>query len=202
MRLELWSWVRPGNVFFAGRASGLLPDRGRRGATATVHLKAYSSISPCYPLTTREAHNVRALREMLDVARRTGVRLQLSHFIFVGRRSWRSAERCLEMVDSARREGLDIMIDAFPYTCGNTTIHAPFPYWFLAAIPGAYRSRLARARLRVEGDGCRRRRLGGPQRVHDFRHRARVEDLAVRRHAHLGGAEQGRRDHAISQLQW
>ena len=119
-------------------------------ATATVHLKAYSRISPCYPLTTPEAHNVRALREMLDVARRTGVRLQLSHFIFVGRQSWRSVDACLEMVDAARRDGLDIMIDAYPYTCGNTTIHAPFPYWFLAALPGAYRSRLARMRLRVE----------------------------------------------------
>ncbi len=119
-------------------------------ATATVHLKAYSRISPCYPVTTPEAHNVRALREMLEVARQTGVRLQLSHFIFVGRRSWGSVERCLDMVDAARREGLDIMIDAFPYTCGNTTIHAPFPYWFLASLPGAYRSRLARTRLRVE----------------------------------------------------
>jgi N-acyl-D-amino-acid deacylase len=118
--------------------------------TATVHLKAYSSISPCYPLTTPEAHNVRALREMLEVARKTGVRLQLSHLIFVGRRSWPSAEKCLQMVDAARRDGLDIMIDAFPYTCGNTTIHAPFPYWFLEAIPGAYQSRLARMRLRVE----------------------------------------------------
>ncbi len=118
--------------------------------TATVHLKAYSSISPCYPLTTPEAHNVRALREMLEVARKTGVRLQLSHLIFVGRRSWPSAEKCLQMVDAARRDGLDIMIDAFPYTCGNTTIHAPFPYWFLEAIPAAYQSRLARMRLRVE----------------------------------------------------
>lgn len=116
----------------------------------TVHLKAYSRISPCYPLTTPSAHNLLALREMLDVARRTGVRLQLSHFIFVGRRSWPLAERCLALVDEARRDGLDVMIDAFPYTCGNTTIHAPLPYWFLAALPGAHRSRLARARLRVE----------------------------------------------------
>ena len=119
-------------------------------APATVHLKAYSRISPCYPLTTPEAHNVRALREMLEVARVTGVRLQVSHFIFVGRRAWPSVDACLEMVDSARRDGVDVMIDAFPYTCGNTTIHAPLPYWFLAALPGAHRSRLARARLRLE----------------------------------------------------
>jgi len=116
----------------------------------TVHLKAYSRISPCYPIRTRSAHNVLALREMLSVARRAQVKLQLSHFIFVGRRSWPLAERCLTLVDEARRDGLDVMIDAFPYTCGNTTIHAPLPYWYLAALPGAHRSRLARARLRLE----------------------------------------------------
>ncbi len=116
----------------------------------TVHLKALSRISPCYPLTTPGAHNLRALDEMIEIGHRTGAKLQLSHFIFVGRRSWSTADRALARVDRARERGLDVMIDAFPYTCGNTTILAPFPYWFLAKIPGAFRSRTARARLRVE----------------------------------------------------
>jgi N-acyl-D-amino-acid deacylase len=120
------------------------------GKPATVHLKALSAISPTYPITYLKPHNLRALREMLDIARETGVTLQVSHFIFVGRRSWGTAGRALEMVEEARREGVDVMIDAFPYTCGNTTINAPLPYWFLAMGPRGYRSRAARARLRVE----------------------------------------------------
>jgi N-acyl-D-amino-acid deacylase len=116
----------------------------------TVHLKALSAISPTYPVTYLKPHNLRALREMLEVARASGARLQLSHFIFVGRRSWPTVGRALEMVEQARSEGVDVMIDAFPYTCGNTTINAPFPYWFLARLPDGYHSRLARARLRAE----------------------------------------------------
>ncbi|MCP5042457.1 MAG: amidohydrolase family protein [bacterium] len=116
----------------------------------TVHLKAFSRISPCYPMTTLGAHNLRALDEMLEVGRKSGVSLQLSHFIVVGRRSWSTAGEALARVDRAREQGLDVMIDAFPYTCGNTTIVAPFPYWFLARLPNAYNSRSARARLRVE----------------------------------------------------
>jgi N-acyl-D-amino-acid deacylase len=42
------------------------------------------------------------------------------------------------------------MIDAFPYTCGNTTINVPLPYWFLAMLPRGYHSRWARTRLRAE----------------------------------------------------
>jgi len=116
----------------------------------TVHTKALSKISPCYPATYLKPHNLRALREMLDIARKTGVRLQISHFIFVGRKSWSTADACLRMVDEARREGVDVMIDAFPYTCGNTTINVVFPYWFLARLPDGYRSAWARARLRAE----------------------------------------------------
>ena len=116
----------------------------------TVHLKALSAISPTYPVTTLQAHNLRALSEMLKVARNTGVKLQLSHFIFVGRRSWPTAARAVQMVEQARRDGLDVMIDAFPYTCGNTTINVPLPYWFLAMLPRGYHSRWARTRLRAE----------------------------------------------------
>ena len=57
-----------------------------------------SAISPCYPVTYLKAHNIRALREMLEIGEKTGARLQLSHFIFVGRRSWSTFPRCIEMV--------------------------------------------------------------------------------------------------------
>ncbi len=120
------------------------------GKPVTVHLKALSAISPTYPVSYLKPHNLRALQEMLDIARETGVTLQISHFIFVGRRSWGTAGRALEMVERARRDGVDVMIDAFAHTCGNTTINAPLTYWFLAMGPEGYRSRWARARLRLE----------------------------------------------------
>jgi len=116
----------------------------------TVHLKALSVISPTYPATYLKPHNLRSLREMLDVAKKTGIKLQLSHFIFVGRRSWPTAERAFEMVERARRDGVDVMIDALPYTSGNTTINVVLPYWFLAMSPRGYSSFWAKARLRAE----------------------------------------------------
>ncbi|MFO7560654.1 MAG: amidohydrolase family protein [Desulfobacterales bacterium] len=122
----------------------------RADKTVTVHLKALSRISPCYPVTCLKPHNLRALKEMIDIAKATGIKLQLSHFIFVGRNSWSTYREALDMVDAARKEGVDVMIDAFPYTCGNTTILVPFPYWFLKTLPGGYDSRFAIARLRLE----------------------------------------------------
>jgi len=116
----------------------------------TIHMKALSKLSPCYPLTELSAHNVRALKEAISLAEKTGARLQLSHFIFVGRKSWPTADECLQLVEKARNRGLDIMIDAFPFTSGNTTILAPIPFWFLEKIPEAYDRTLAMARLKLE----------------------------------------------------
>jgi len=54
------------------------------GKPVTVHLKALSRISPTYSPFYLKSHNVRALKEFIDIARKTGVRLQVSHLIFVG----------------------------------------------------------------------------------------------------------------------
>jgi len=115
-----------------------------------VHLKALSVLSPGYPLTTMRAHNHLALEEMIDIARKTEAKLQISHLIFVGRRSFSTAPKALRMIEQARREGVDVMFDGFPYPCGNTTVNVVLPYWFLAKTPDAYRDRWARAKLRAE----------------------------------------------------
>ncbi|MGM0452488.1 MAG: N-acyl-D-amino-acid deacylase family protein [Thermodesulfobacteriota bacterium] len=120
------------------------------GKPVTVHMKALSKISPAYPVYDLKPHNIRALKEMLAIAERTGVRLQLSHFIFVGRHSWHLADQALELVDRAAARGVDVMIDAFPYTCGNTTVNVVFPYWFLNSLPEGYASLWKRLRLKTE----------------------------------------------------
>jgi hypothetical protein len=38
-------------------------------------MKAFSKLSPCYPLVSFSAHNVRALKEAIEIAEETGVRL-------------------------------------------------------------------------------------------------------------------------------
>ena len=113
----------------------------------TVHLKALTWLSPAYPATTLPPHNLRALKEMLDIARRTNVKLQISHFLFGDKRSWATAEKAFEMVHQARRVGGDIRFDIFPYLYVNTTINILFPYWFLARTPDAYDNPVAKFML-------------------------------------------------------
>ncbi len=105
---------------------------GRMSGVCAVHLKAYSTISPCYPyIPGGTPHNLLALKEMIALARNAGTALQISHLIFPGPPSWKTEKRVFGAIERAYAEGLDISFDAFPYTAGNTTIAAVLPYWFI-----------------------------------------------------------------------
>lgn len=85
----------------------------RRGALLAVHLRDYSDegLAP-------------ALEEVIGVARRTGVRLQISHLRAVGPHARLS--HALALVDHARSD-VDIAADSYPYTAGHTTALQLFP---------------------------------------------------------------------------
>ena len=120
----------------------------RKDKILTVHMKAYSSLSGTYPLKLfGRPHNLLAIEDMLNLARKTGVRLQLSHLIFVGSRTWNTCEEALMLIDQAIAEGLDVQFDTYAYHCGTSIINVFFPEWFLARIPKAYDSQEDRSRL-------------------------------------------------------
>ncbi len=98
----------------------------------TVHGRAYTWVSPFYkPMFFNTPHNVLSTRELLGLARQAGVRLELSHLIFVGRRTWRTHPTVLQDIERAVEAGQPVGFDAFPYTVGNSTVNVIFPEWFL-----------------------------------------------------------------------
>jgi len=70
-----------------------------------------------------------ALDESIDAARQSGVSLQISHFKTARRANWGKAEDALARVESARREGLNISCDRYPYIAGSTGLSFVFPIW-------------------------------------------------------------------------
>ena len=117
----------------------------------TVHLKAYSALSPTYPIVPfGTPHNILALKEMLNLARETGVRLQVSHLIFVGSKTWNTCDEALGLIDRAIREGIDVKFDTYAYHCGNSIISVVLPEWFLARVPEVFNDRKSLFRLKQE----------------------------------------------------
>ena len=117
----------PGMVAKPKELAALAQIAGASGGVLTSHLRAYSTRSLFFQ--SDAPHNLLAVREMVEVAREARVPLQISHLIFVGRRTWPTARATLLDIERAASEGVDVAFDTFPYTCGNTTIRVIFPAW-------------------------------------------------------------------------
>jgi N-acyl-D-amino-acid deacylase len=76
---------------------------------------------------------IEAVQEALNVAEWSGVALQLSHHKAEGRPNWGKVRTTLEMINSARDQGLDVQLDQYPYTAFMTSLAVQtLPTWALA----------------------------------------------------------------------
>jgi N-acyl-D-amino-acid deacylase len=132
-----------------------------RGRLLSVHNRALSRYSGAYPIIPffSRPHNLRALEEVLTLGLDAGVKVQVSHFIFVGRTSWSTAPRALEMIEEAAARGLEIRFDVYPVFCGNSYLDVFLPAWFIEDLNRNLERRSALWRLRFEL-GLARRLLG------------------------------------------
>lgn len=103
-----------------------------------------------------------SVEEVLEVARRTGCRVQVSHLVVIGRDNWGSVARALEMIDDARAEGIDVAADVYPYIAGSGNLTQLFPDWALEGGKDAQLERLREPVLleRIVAD-IREKRLTG-----------------------------------------
>lgn len=72
---------------------------------------------------------VKSVADTIEVGRRAGVPVQISHHKALGRDNWGKVEETLALVDAARREGLDVTMDQYPYTRCSTSARACLPPW-------------------------------------------------------------------------
>jgi N-acyl-D-amino-acid deacylase len=72
-----------------------------------------------------------AIDEALTTARLSGVRLEISHLKAAGSQNWGLVSEALALIAEARRSGVDVAADQYPYTASSTTLTAWLPGWAL-----------------------------------------------------------------------
>ncbi|MFB0566769.1 MAG: amidohydrolase family protein [Candidatus Aminicenantaceae bacterium] len=72
---------------------------------------------------------IESLDEAIDVARKSGVSLQISHFKIAYPRNWNKIDNALKKIEEAKAEGIDILCDRYPYIAGSTGLSFYFPLW-------------------------------------------------------------------------
>ena len=72
---------------------------------------------------------VESVEEMLDVARSTGVQLQISHLKTAGTSNWHKMRTVLQCLNEARAEGVNLQADRYPYLASGTELDIVLPPW-------------------------------------------------------------------------
>ncbi len=75
---------------------------------------------------------IEARAEANRLAMEAGVPLCVSHLKAAGRANWGKPHRVLELIDRAVDDGLDALIDCYPYAAGNTSLNVSIPPRYFA----------------------------------------------------------------------
>ena len=68
-----------------------------------------------------------AIDEIIEIGKRTGMPVKLSHIKIANKKDWGKAGQVIQILDSARKAGIDITADVYPYTFWNSTLRVLFP---------------------------------------------------------------------------
>lgn len=115
----------------------------QRGGLYTTHMRSESG------------GLLEAIDEAIDIAERSGARLQISHLKASGQSNWGKLETALERIHHARSR-IALGADRYPYTAGCTDLDIVLPQWATYggrdAILARLRDPATRKKLRAEFD--------------------------------------------------
>jgi N-acyl-D-amino-acid deacylase len=89
-----------------------------------------------------------AIDEALTVGREAKIPVEISHFKLSGQQNWGRSKETLPMIESARKEGIEVTIDQYPYTASSTNISTLIPDEILADNQDSVNSRLQNPQTR------------------------------------------------------
>lgn len=71
-------------------------------------------------LRNEEARLLEAVAEAIEVGRQSGARVEIAHLKAAGESNWPKQGSALDLLESARRDGVAVLADAYPYTAYST----------------------------------------------------------------------------------
>ncbi len=107
----------PGNFTPVEEVIELAKVAGRYGGIHVSHMREEAS------------KIIDSVRETIRIGEEGGLPTQVTHHKVIGGANWGLSVQTLKLVEEARARGVDVTVDAYPYTASSTGIAALFPQW-------------------------------------------------------------------------
>lgn len=127
-------YYAPGSYADAEEVIALARAAARYGGIYDSHIRDESNYS---------IGLLAAIEEAISIGERAGLPVHIAHLKALGRTSWGKAPEACRLIERARRRGIEVTADQYPYEASGTSIAgALVPRWALAGGAEALRSRL------------------------------------------------------------
>lgn len=111
----------PGSFAKTEEVVGLAKVVAQAGGFVSIHMRDESDYN---------IGLLASIKEALRIAEEAKVPLQISHLKCLGTAVWSKAEEALALLDEARRKGLEVTYDQYPYPASSTSLNgALLPPW-------------------------------------------------------------------------
>jgi N-acyl-D-amino-acid deacylase len=70
-----------------------------------------------------------SIEEIIRIGRKAGVNIHISHMKTSGKKNWHKIDNAISLIEEARREGIRITCDRYPYTAASTDLDTILPPW-------------------------------------------------------------------------
>lgn len=122
-----------------GYTPGVSSDQAELNALGTVVAKFGGKITS--HMRDQGSNTPTSLEEMYEISRSSGAHVHISHFKASGKANWGRAPEFVQNVADARKSGVNVTVDVYPYTAASSGITNSFPKW---AIQGGREKVIAR----------------------------------------------------------
>jgi N-acyl-D-amino-acid deacylase len=137
-----------------GLSTGLIYIPGTYAKTPEIVrlAKATSKYNGVYASHIRDEGDsvTQAIDEALNVGREANIPVEISHFKLSGQQNWGRSSQTLPMIIEARKNGLDVTIDQYPYTASSTSLSTLLPDEVQADGQDSVVARLARPEIQAQ----------------------------------------------------
>lgn len=135
-----------------GLSTGLIYVPGTYATTDEVIglAKAAAKYNGLYAshIRNEESSVTQAVEEAINIGRQANIPVQISHFKVGGKSNWGRSRETIAQIEAARKEGLDVTIDQYPYTASSTNLGVRLPGWAIAGTQDSINARINNTDLR------------------------------------------------------
>jgi N-acyl-D-amino-acid deacylase len=116
-----------------GFSTGLIYVPGTYSKTPEVIglAKAAAKYNGVYASHIRDEADgmTQAVEEAINIGRQAGLPVEISHFKTTYKPNWGRSASMVAQVEAARREGIDVTVDQYPYIASSTSLNTRLPSW-------------------------------------------------------------------------